>query len=237
MPDFELPSMRTCRDVTVYLRGARIHARLSIPENPQALVMFAHATGRGRANPRNRMLSDMLNDAGIATMLCDLLTSEEEVIAELSGDYRQDYAMQSIRLMALTDWSLAQPELQKLPIGYFAAGTAAASALCAANARPELVKAMVMRSGRPDLAWEDLKECRTPTLMIAGERDTPIRAMNWVALQQLAAEHKDIFVLPGAGHLFVEQGALEAVGEHAKTWFLEHLGIGDRLVQREMAGV
>lgn len=236
MPDFEPPFMRTCRDVTVHLRGARIHARLSIPEDPQALVMFAHATGRGRANPRNLMLSDMLNEAGIATMLCDLLTSEEEVIAGLTGDYRQDYAMQSVRLMALTDWSAAQPELRTLPIGYFAAGTAAAAALCAANARPELVKAMVMRSGRPDLAWEELTECRTPTLMIAGERDTPIRAMHWVALRQLAAEHKDIFVLPGAGHLFVEQGALEAVGEHAKTWFLEHFGLGSRLTQREMAG-
>ena len=236
MSDFDVPLMRTGRDVTIYLRGARIHAHLSIPENPQALVLFAHATGRGRASPRNRLLSEMLNDAGIATLMCDLLTSEEEIIAELAGDYRQDYEMQSPRLAAFTDWSAAQPELQGLAVGYFAAGTAAAAAICAANARPALIRAIVTRSGRADLAWEALKECTTSTLMIAGERDTPIRAMNWVALQQLAAEHKEIFVLPGAGHLFVEHGALEAVGEHARNWFLEHLGIGDRLLQREMVG-
>lgn len=237
MSDLDYPSARVSRDVTVYLTGARLHARLTIPERPQAIVIFAHATGRGRANPRNRMLAEVLNDASIATLLCDLLTSEEEIIAELTGDFRQDFDLQAARLLALTDWNAAQPELHALPMGYFAAGTAAAAAILAAIARPSLVKAIVTRGGRADLAWNELEQCTTPTLMIVGERDTPIRAMNWVALQRLGGDVKDIHVLPGAGHLFLEHGSLEAVGNHARNWFLEHLGLGDPLRQRELATV
>lgn len=234
MMDQHSASPRVARDVTVHHRGARIHARLSIPDHPQGLVIFAHATGRGRSNPRNRMLATRLNDRGMATLLCDLLTSEEEIIAELIGDFRQDFLLQSARLLALTDWAVAQPELQSLPIGYFAAGTAAAAALMAAVARPERARAIVMRGGRPDLAWDYLPRCTAPTLMIVGERDTPIRAMNRVALHRLGATVKDIDVLAGAGHLFLERGALEAVGEDAANWFIEHLGILDPLREREL---
>lgn len=223
------------REIALFVSGAKIHAALTIPEGPRGLVIFAHATGRSRGNPRNHMLADILNHVPLATLVCDLLTAEEEVIAELTGDYRHDVSLQAVRLNAFVDWCVTEPSLRGLAIGYFAAGSAAAAAIMSAVDRPRIVKAIVTRGGRPDLAWNYLSRETAPTLLIAGERDTPIRTMNWVALQQLGGRDNDAWVVPHAGHLFLEPGALEDVGQHAAHWFSQHFSASDSAGDRSLA--
>jgi len=218
-----VPPSHGGRDLSIFVSGARIQGVLTVPEQPLGVVIFAHATGRSRGNPRNHMLAAMLNRARLATLVCDLLTAEEEVIAELTGDYRHDVTLQSDRLRAVTDWCSTEPDLHGLPVGYFAAGSGAAAAIVASVERPEQVKAIVARGGRPDLAWDHLARETAPTLLIVGERDMPVRAMNRAALEQLGGRDNDTWVVPRAGHLFLEPGALEDVGQHAAEWFTQHL--------------
>lgn len=222
MPALDASKPTGNREVALFVSGARINGILTVPERPRGLVIFAHATGRSRTNPRNHLLAEILNKASLATLVCDLLTAEEEVIAELTGDYRHDVSLQAARLNAVTDWCADEPTLRGLPIGYFAAGSAAAAAIMSAVDHPVVVRAIVTRGGRPDLAWNYLARETAPTLLIAGERDTPIRTMNWVALQQLGGRDNDAWIVPRAGHLFLEPGALEDVGQHAAHWFTQH---------------
>jgi pimeloyl-ACP methyl ester carboxylesterase len=133
------------------------------------------------------------------------------------------------------DWCVTEPGLRGLPVGCFAAGSAAAAAIMSAVDRPKIVQAIVARGGRPDLAWNYLARETAPTLLIAGERDTPIRSMNWVALQQLGGRDNDAWVVPRAGHLFLEPGALEDVGLHAAQWFTQHFTLTDDASDQPLA--
>lgn len=236
MPALDAAQPTGNREVALFVAGAKINGLLTVPAHARGLVIFAHATGRSRGNPRNHALASILNREALATFVCDLLTAEEEVIAELTGDFRHDVALQAVRLNAVTDWCVNDPELRRLPIGYFAAGSAAAAAIMSAVDRPGIVQAIVARGGRPDLAWNYLSRETVPTLLIAGERDTPIRTMNWVALQQLGGRDNDAWIVPRAGHLFLEPGALEDVGRHAAQWFTQHFTSTDEATDRPLAG-
>jgi dienelactone hydrolase len=186
------------------------------------VVVFAHGTGSGRHSPRNNAVAQVLQGAGLATLLIDLLSEEEERIDLRTGSLRFDIGFLAERLDAATRWLVERAEAQSLPVGYFGASTGAAAALVAAARHPEDVGAVVSRGGRPDMAAEALPEVRAPTLLIVGGLDTAVLEMNREALEQLRCP-KDLRVVPGASHLFEEPGTLERVSELAKEWFVQHL--------------
>ncbi|SDI53796.1 dienelactone hydrolase family protein [Nonomuraea jiangxiensis] len=187
---------------------------LIIPDAAQGVVLFAHGSGSGRLSPRNRYVAEVLNRAGLGTLLFDLLTSEEE--ADRANVF--DIGLLADRLLRRTGWVREQTDL---PIGYFGASTGAAAALWAAAEPDNAVAAIVSRGGRPDLAGKRLAAVRAPTLLIVGGRDPIVIKLNEDAQRRLRAETK-ITVVPGATHLFEEPGALEAVAEHAGDWFATH---------------
>jgi putative phosphoribosyl transferase len=194
-------------------------ADLSVPQTALGCVVFAHGSGSGRLSPRNRLVSGILNDAGIATLLLDLLTDEE-------ADERRnvfDIELLAARLLAATRWLGEQPESRGLSICYFGASTGAAAALRAAAELGEEVRAVVSRGGRPDLAQPWLAAVRSPTLLIVGGYDDIVLGLNREALAELTCE-AELRVVPGATHLFEESGALEQVAALARDWFVRHLG-------------
>jgi putative phosphoribosyl transferase len=195
---------------------------LVVPERALGVVVFAHGSGSGRHSPRNRLVADALNEAGIATLLLDLLTPREEALDRMTGEHRFDIGLLARRQIATIDW-LRRGPLSGLPIGLFGASTGAAAALIAAVERPDWVAAVVSRGGRPDLAGPALPAVRAPTLFIVGEADLQVLELNLRALQQLQAENL-LVVVPGATHLFEEPGALEEVAMVATDWFVRHLG-------------
>ena len=184
--------------------------------------MFAHGSGCSRHSPRNRFVARMLQDSGIATLLMDLLTAEEEAIDMTTRHLRFDIPLLAERLTGAIDWLKQQPATRDLPIGLFGASTGAAAALLAAVARPDDVVAIVSRGGRPDLARQALEQVRAPTLLIVGGRDEPVIALNEEAMAMLRAP-KRLAIVPGATHLFEEPGALEQVAQLAAEWFSRHL--------------
>jgi len=196
---------------------------LDIPRGATGLVMFAHGSGSSRLSPRNRQVAGALQEAGLATLLFDLLRPEE------SRDRRLvfDISLLANRLLAATDWLRARKDCQDLTIGYFGASTGAAAALVAAAQPGSSVGAVVSRGGRPDLAMAALPKVQAPTLLIVGEEDREVLALNWQALEALRCE-KSLLTVPGATHLFEEPGALELVTEHARRWFLDHLSPENR---------
>jgi len=157
--------------------------------------------------------------------VCDLLTTEEEVLNEITGEFRFDARLMAGRLRFVVDWCGHEPELRGLPIGILGAGTGAAAAVLTAAARHDTVHALVLRGGRLDLAWSDLGRVVAPTLLVAGEFDTPVRAGYELALPRLGSRRRELLVVPRAGHLFVEPGTFAQLGEHAARWFDEHLGV------------
>jgi putative phosphoribosyl transferase len=191
---------------------------LEIPRGATGLVMFAHGSGSSRLSPRNRQVAGALQEAGLATLLFDLLRPEE------SKDRRLvfDIGLLANRLLSATDWLRTRKDCQALAIGYFGASTGAAAALVAAAQPDSTIAAVVSRGGRPDLAMAALPQVRAPTLLIVGEQDREVLALNWQALEALRCE-KSLLTVPGATHLFEEPGALELVTEHAQRWFLDHL--------------
>lgn len=204
---------------TVHLQGD-----LVIPDSAQGLVLFAHGSGSSRHSPRNRSVATVLQHSGLATLLLDLLTSDEEDIDRRTRQLRFDIRLLATRLVNTTDWLLATPATQHLPIGYFGASTGSAAALIAATQRPEAVKAIVSRGGRPDLAGDALLNVQAPTLLIVGGDDFPCVGLNEDALTMLQrAPGKRLEIVPGASHLFEEPGALEQVAVLARQWFLKHL--------------
>lgn len=207
----------------VFVEGAAIQSILGVLDEAQGLVIFAHATGRSRNNPNNQQLAQILNDAGFATLMCDLLTEEEQVLDDITGEFRFDAALMSKRLIAITHWCVVHPSMQGLPVAYFGAGTGAAAALIAAAARQDLVRAIVVRGGRLDLAWSDLPNVRAPTLIVVGEHDRPMRASYSMSIERLACAEKELAVISGAGHLFLEPGTRKALGRHAAHWFSDHV--------------
>jgi putative phosphoribosyl transferase len=198
--------------------GLRLAGDLSLPEPAAGLVVFAHGSGSGRLSPRNRQVAAVLNEAGFATLLFDLLTPEEE----LDRANVFDVALLAERLPAVTGWVEAEEDLRSLPISYFGASTGAAAALRATATLGDTIRAVVSRGGRPDLAGPALPLVEAPTLLIAGGQDESVIALNEQAYAMMRCERR-LEIVPGATHLFEEKGALERVALLARDWFEQHL--------------
>ena len=199
---------------------------LRIPPGARGIVVFAHGSGSGRRSPRNRFVADVLVKAGLATLLIDLLTQEEEMIDLQTAELRFDIRLLAERLRDMSDWLANEASIGALSIGYFGASTGAAAALIAAADRPERVRAIVSRGGRPDLAGPVLARVRQPTLLIVGGEDDVVIELNREALARLAGI-KQLVIVPGASHLFEEPGALEQVAALAVQWFQRYLVEGN----------
>ena len=199
-----------------------LEGNLNLPEGAGGIVLFAHGSGSSRHSPRNRYVAQLLNDAKLATLLADLLTPDEEAIDMRTAHLRFDIGLLAGRLVAITDWLTEDPRTRELPVGYFGASTGAAAALVAAAERAEVVRAIVSRGGRPDLAGAALARVRAPTLLIVGGNDFQVIELNRAALAQLRVE-KQLVIIPGATHLFEEPGALDAVARLARDWLERYL--------------
>lgn len=208
--------------VQVSAGNVTLEGNLCLPEGSRGVVAFAHGSGSSRHSPRNRYVAQFLSDAGLATLLFDLLTAEEETEDIQTGRLRFDINLLTQRLVAATDWLKENTETRELSVGYFGASTGAAAALVAAAERPDIVAAVVSRGGRPDLAKQALPRVKAPTLLIVGGHDFPVIEMNQEALAKLNVE-KELVIVPGATHLFEEPGALEEVARLAANWFSSHL--------------
>jgi len=191
---------------------------LVIPDCAVGLVIFAHGAGSSRLSPRNTFVATVLNKAGFATLLFDLLTEEEDLIYE----NRFDIPLLADRLKAVTDWIKKQPNTKKMPLGYFGASTGAAAALIAAAEIGPSIKAVVSRGGRPDLAGNALPKVKSSTLLIVGGDDTVVIGLNQNAYDQMVCK-KELAIVPGATHLFEEPGTLEKAAELAAKWFKKYL--------------
>ena len=202
--------------------GITIEGDLTIPEGATAIVLFAHGSGSSRFSPRNRAVASELHAGGLATLLLDLLTAEEEQAEAATRHLRFNIELLAARLGSATDWIGRRAETRALPIGYFGASTGAAAALVAASRRRHIVRAIVSRGGRPDLAGIALGTVQAATLLIVGGHDTQVIALNEEAFRRLHCV-KRIDIVPGATHLFEEPGALESVSRLARQWFDEHL--------------
>lgn len=200
-----------------------LEGNLTLPGGATGVVLFAHGSGSSRHSPRNRFVAGALNDAGLATLLLDLLTADEEAIDAYSAHYRFDIGMLAERLTAAADWLAAEAQTAELPLGCFGASTGAAAALIAAAERPGAVRAVVSRGGRPDLAGEALPRVQAPTLLIVGGNDVPVIGLNQQAFDRLRTARKELCIVPGATHLFEEAGALEEVARLAAGWFTRYL--------------
>jgi dienelactone hydrolase len=198
---------------------------LTLPAGARGAVLFAHGSGSSRLSPRNQAVARTLAAAGFATLLIDLLDAEEERADARTRHLRFDIPLLADRLTAVADWLGDQPATRSLPLGLFGASTGAAAALVAAVARPNAVRAVVSRGGRPDLAGSVLPRVRAPVLLIVGEYDEPVITMNRDALEHLAGE-KELLIVPRATHLFEEPGALEEVARLAAGWFTRFLRPG-----------
>lgn len=201
---------------------ALLHADLRVPPRPQGVVIFAHGSGSSRFSARNLQVAESLNIRGYATVLLDLLTSEEESVDIYTGQYRFDIPRLAGRVRAAAEWSQTVPDLSELPLGYFGASTGAGAALIAAAERPDLVHAVVSRGGRPDLANHWLARVHAPTLLIVGGADRDVIEMNRQAMRQMLSV-VDLRIVHGATHLFEEKGTLEEVERLAGEWFERYL--------------
>jgi putative phosphoribosyl transferase len=213
----------TATAVSLRVDEATLEGDLVLPEHARGVVLFAHGSGSSRQSPRNRRVAETLNGAGFGTLLLDLLTPEEDELDRLTAELRFDIDLLARRLIAAVGWLRSERGLS-LPLGLFGASTGAAAALVAAAAWPDDVAAIVSRGGRPDLAGTALQRVTAPTLLIVGGADPQVLELNRHALDELAAPVKRLVVVPGAGHLFEEPGALDAVARLAAEWFAEHLG-------------
>jgi dienelactone hydrolase len=209
-------------EVSIPIDGVSLSGDLAIPRAAKGLVLFAHGSGSSRFSPRNRAVARALQDAGFATLLLDLLTPAEEHEDHLTGVFRFDVHLLADRLLMATQWVRREPETRDFPIGYFGASTGAAAALLAAAHAAGIVRAIVSRGGRPDLAGSALARVLAPTLLIVGGHDTPVIDLNRAALAQLGVTGS-LTIVPGATHLFEEAGTLERVATLARDWFQRHL--------------
>lgn len=198
----------------IAIGDVRLPADVTIPSRPIGWVVFAHGSGSGRRSPRNVSVAAVLNRAGMATVLFDLLTRDEEIDRQNAFDVE----LLTQRLVAVTQWLWTRPEALGLPIAYFGASTGAAAALRAASELGDRISAVVSRGGRPDLAWDSLSDVRAPTLLIVGGADPVVLDLNRCAATQLTCPN-ELAVVPGATHLFEEPGALEHVASLAAAWF------------------
>lgn len=225
MPSFPI----TERAVQVTAGAAQLEGNLSLPQPARGIVLFAHGSGSGRHSPRNRFVAGALQEAGLATLLLDLLTLEEEQVDMHTAQLRFDIPLLAERLVGAAHWLMRARETQDLRIGLFGASTGAGAALVAAAQLPDLIAAVVSRGGRPDLAGSALPQVRAPTLLIIGGDDTPVIPLNRAAFDQLGTAAKQLVIVPGAGHLFEEPGTLEEVARLALDWFVRYLQGGARV--------
>ena len=225
MPD----SILSERAVRIVAGGATLHGDLAVAATAHGVVLFVHGSGSSRHSPRNRFVAEALRAAGLGTLLMDLLTEAEEQTDIVTREYRFDIDLLADRVAAAAEW-LAK-ELQSRPdggrsggLGLFGASTGAAAALICAAKRPELVRAVVSRGGRPDLAGGMLRHVASPTLLIVGGRDDVVIELNRRALDEMTCE-KQLEIIPGATHLFEEPGTLDEVARLAADWFRAHFDI------------
>jgi len=211
------------KEVQIQAGRAVLSGNLHLPKGAAALVLFAHGSGSSRHSPRNQFVARTLNDAGLATLLFDLLTQEEEAIDMQTRDLRFNIHLLAERLVHATKWAKQQPQTCDLRIGYFGSSTGGAAALVAAVDVPQDVGAVVSRGGRPDLADEALPEVQAPTLLIVGGNDDIVIELNEQARGKMHYEVK-LEIIPGATHLFEEPGMLEKVAHLASNWFVKHIG-------------
>ncbi|OGT41223.1 MAG: hydrolase [Gammaproteobacteria bacterium RIFCSPHIGHO2_12_FULL_37_34] len=195
---------------------------LHVPKRATSIVLFVHGSGSSRFSSRNQFIANILQQANIATLLFDLLTSEEDKIDEHTREYRFNIELLATRLLAATNWILTQSLLQKLLIGYFGASTGGGAALLAAAQEQNLIQAIVSRGGRPDLAGPALQQVKAATLLLVGGDDESVIAFNQQAFKALQCM-KELTIIPGATHLFEEPGKLAVVAQLAKEWFERYL--------------
>jgi putative phosphoribosyl transferase len=205
-------------EVTLDVGPVSVGGTLTLPDSARGLVVFAHGSGSSRFSPRNRQVAEQLNEQALGTLLIDLLTAEEEQVDLRTAELRFDISLLAERVVGAVDWA----DERGLPIGAFGASTGAAAALVAAAERPQLVRAVVSRGGRPDLAGDALPRVEAPTLLIVGGNDQAVLDLNRQAMDQMRAETR-LEIVPGASHLFEEPGALDEVVRLARDWFLETL--------------
>jgi dienelactone hydrolase len=206
------------RHVTIAAGGVRLAGDLTVPRDAHGVVVFAHGSGSGRLSPRNRYVAAELALGGLATVLMDLVTPDEEAVDSRTGHLRFDIPLLADRVIGAIDWLESEPAVQRLRAGCFGASTGAAAALVAAAERPTRIAAVVSRGGRPDLAGDALRRVRAPTLLIVGSRDTEVLRLNQLAQAQLGGESR-LEIVAGATHLFEQPGALEQVAALARDWF------------------
>jgi putative phosphoribosyl transferase len=211
------------RAVSIPVDGVTLQGDLAIPQQARGIVIFAHGSGSSRFSPRNRAVARVLRASHFGTLLMDLLTPEEEALDERTRELRFDIGKLASRLVAATDWLSTVPEAHGLPAGYFGASTGAGAALVAAAERPAVVRAVVSRGGRPDLAGRALSHVLAPTLLIVGGLDEQVIELNQDAMTEMTAANATIEIVPGATHLFEEPGTLESVARLATSWFEQHL--------------
>lgn len=208
--------------VTIPVGDSILDAELAVPQDAQSIILFVHGSGSSRHSPRNQFVADYLNRNGLATLLFDLLTVDEENIDIRTRQFRFDVDLLADRLSRVTEWIGALDMTRSFDIGYFGASTGAAAALISSVSHPGTVKAIVSRGGRPDMAADVLPQVKIPVLLIVGGDDPIVIDMNRVARQRLDTPN-DLAIVPGATHLFQEPGALEEVAHLAKNWFLTYL--------------
>jgi putative phosphoribosyl transferase len=213
------------RGVTIPIGPISLEGSLVVPEPVLGVVLFAHGSGSGRHSPRNRYVAGVLQAGGIATLLIDLLTEDEEQVDLATRHLRFDIPLLAERLVGAIDWLGREASTALLPVGLFGASTGGGAALMASVARPERVRAVVSRGGRPDLADTALPEVVAPTLLVVGGLDDVVIALNQVAMEQMHGE-TELRIVPGATHLFEEPGTLEQVAALARDWFTRHLPAG-----------
>jgi len=212
-------------EVVLPAGDASLPGTLGLPVGARGIVVFAHGSGSSRFSPRNRFVAEVLQQAGLGTLLMDLLTPEEEEEDRRSAALRFDIGVLAGRLVAAVDWLAADERTSSLPVGTFGASTGAAAALIAAASRPTEVAAVVSRGGRPDLAGGALERVAAPTLLVVGAADPIVLDLNREAMQRMRGQVR-LEVVPGATHLFEEPGALETVAGLASDWFREKLSRG-----------
>jgi putative phosphoribosyl transferase len=213
-------------EVQIPAGPAVLSGSLTIPENAVGLVLFAHGSGSSRHSPRNQFVARTLNNGGLATLLFDLLTPEEEAADVRTREHRFNIGLLAERLVHATRWAKQQEQTRNLRIGYFGSSTGAAAALVATAEISDDVGAVVSRGGRPDLAGDALPKVKAPTLLIVGGNDDIVIELNEMARDQMRCEVK-LEIVPGATHLFEGPGALEKVAKLASDWFVSHMGSSD----------
>jgi putative phosphoribosyl transferase len=225
MMNQEIEARRSARLIQITIGPVTLEGDLHVQADARGIVLFAHGSGSSRHSPRNRFVADVLQNGGLATLLIDLLTQDEERIDARTAHLRFDIGLLAGRLTGAAVWLKQQPATRDLRIGCFGASTGGGAALLTAAQHPDLVDAVVSRGGRPDLAGPALPRVKAPTLLIVGGEDTPVIRMNEEAFAQLRCE-KRLEIVPVATHLFEEPGALEQVARLARDWFSHYLALG-----------